>query len=70
VAGNHKEEVLGILKAEVAGNHKAEARGFEEGGIGSTTDLENRIQIDVLLCPPYPTDQMYHSLNLKTVSHK
>jgi hypothetical protein len=69
VAGSHKEEVLGILEAKLAGNHKEEAGGFKEDGTGSTS-FEDKVQIDILLSLPYPTDQMYHFLNLRPVRYK
>jgi hypothetical protein len=51
VAGSHKEGALGILETEEVGNHSAEARGFKEGGIGSTINIEDKVHVEVLLCP-------------------
>jgi hypothetical protein len=67
--GHRKAEVLGTLEAEVAGNHKAEARGIKGSGIGSTS-LKGKVQIEILLCPPFPIDQMCHLINLKAISYK
>jgi hypothetical protein len=61
--------VLGILEAEVAGNHKVEARGIKGSGIGSTS-LKGEVQIEILLCPPSPIDQMCHLTDLKAISYK
>lgn len=67
--GHHKAEVVGNLEAEVAGNHKAEARGIKGSGIG-TTSLKDEVQIEILLCPPSPIDQIFHLTNLKAISYK
>jgi hypothetical protein len=61
--------VVGILKAEVDGNHNTEARGIKESGIGSTS-FKDKVQREILLCPPYPLVQMFHLINLKAVSYK
>jgi hypothetical protein len=64
------EGVLDILEAEVAGNHSTEARGFEEGGIFSATNIEDEVQVEIVLCPPFTMDQMYHLPNLIAAKYK
>jgi hypothetical protein len=61
---------LGILETEVVGSHKTEAGGFEEGGIGSATNIEDEVQVEVPLIPPFTMDQMHHPLNLTAAKYK